>query len=463
MIGSTTIFLGLTAIVIFGLIVANLEAGLYILLISSVFFHPLDAYQLPIGGSNIRFLDILVVMFLIAWVIRLLFTKEYRTSFKSPANKFLYAVIGILCVFLIIGIIKRRNLITVLRDARAITYYSSAFVIAYIIQNHKQLKKMVKFLIVLSVFSLCYYYLMRALNKPFESGLSTVTLTTESYTRSFGFYSTWPYFAFSFFIIITSLLLNKLQLIRRLALWSLAIAFLFALLLILLRMYFLGLLSGSFLLFFLLWYEGKRTFIVKSLIASSAVIIILFSLYTTSKYNLMHHPIVERYLSIFTPSISTRAAMVTRQDRFEAILYFTRSERNPIFVGEGFGDTVRDLERRHLLWHSSLGWAFYRLGIIPSIVFYLALGGILLRTIIRSQNIMNAELKSIYYGFMCSFLFLLAISSTSGVLFDKVNEMTLVGFILGVFLSLDNIVNNMSEEGKSATEKQPVLTHLARR
>lgn len=154
--------------------------------------------------------------------------------------------------------------------------------------------------------------------------------------------------------------------------------------------------------------------------------------------------------------------MVTRQDRFEAILYFTRSERNPIFVGEGFGDTVRDLDRRHLLWHSSLGWAFYRLGIIPTIVFYLVLGGFLLRTMIYSRNVINIELKSIYYGFMCFFVFLLAISATSGVLFDKVYEMTLVGFTLGVFLSLDNIVNNMSEEDKSTIEKQPVLTPLGR-
>ena len=319
---------------------------------------------------------------------------------------------------------------------------------------------MVRVIIILSVISLFYYYLMRILNIPFESGLSSVTLTTERYTRSYGFYSTWPYFAFCFFIIL-NLLLNKLKLLHSLALWGLVIAFLSALLLTLLRMYFLGIVFGSFTLFFLLWCEGRQTFIVKSLIASLSVIIIFIFLYLYMPQNkLTSHPMVERYLSIFTPSISTRGAMATRQARFEAIFYFTRGERNPILIGEGFGDVVRNQRRRHLLWHSSLGWAFYRLGIIPTIVFYLVLGGFLLRTMIYSRNILNIELKSIYYGFMCFFVFLLAISSTSGVLFDKVYEMTLVGFTLGVFLSLDNIVNNMSEEDSYSLEKQSVLTPL---
>jgi len=447
---SLNIILILAVIAIFALMVVNLESGLYILLISSFLFHPLDAYQLPIGGSNIRFLDILVVMFLIAWIIRLI-TKKDSIPFKSPVNTFLYIIIGILFAFLIIGILKGRNAITVLRDARAIPYYLSAFAIACIIQNHEQLKKIVRILIILSLIGLFYYYLMRILNISFESGLSTLTLTTMRYTRAYGFYSTWPYFALSFFMLISFLMLNKFKPLQSLTLWCLAIAFLSALLLTLLRMYFLGAVSGCSILFFLLWYEGRRTFILKSLIILSVVIIIFICLYLYIPENkLIHHPMVERYLSIFTPSVSTKGAMVTRQDRFNAILYFTRSERNSIFIGEGFGDVVRDHSRRHLLWHSSLGWAFYRLGIIPSIVFYLVMGGFLIRTIIYSKKIIDIELKAIYYGFMCFYVFLLTISATSGVLFDKVNEMTLVGFTLGVFLSLDNIANDMSEEDKVA-------------
>lgn len=450
MIGTSSVVMIFVAILIFVLMLASLETGLYILLISSLFFHPLDVYKLPIKASNIRFLDILLAMFLVAWVIRL-FSKKDSIPSESPI-KFLYIIIGFLSVFLIIGVIRRHNPITILRDARSIVYYSIAFATACIIQNKRQLKKIVVVLLVLSVISLFYYYLMRILDKPFESGLSHVTLTSIRYTRSYGFYSTWAFFALYFFILANFIFLNKLKLLHSFVLWGLALAFLAGLLLTLLRTYFLGLLFGVCLFAVFLWFEERQTFIVKLLTFILIVTIISICLSYIPQNRLMHYPMVERYLSIFIPSVSTRAAMVTRQDRFEAILYFTRGEENSILIGKGFGDIIREEYRKHLLWHSSLGWAFYRLGIIPTIIFYSIMGLFLLRTIIHSKNIVNTELKSIYYGFMCFFVFLLAISATSGVLFDKVYEMTLVGFTLGVFLALDNIVNNMQEEDKVDTK-----------
>ena len=106
------------------LLLAHQEVGVYICLFSSMFFHPLDAQKIPVGGSNIRFLDILVVVFITGWAIQFAQGKSKVPQDKQP--RLLYLILVLLMFSLVRGVVRGHNLLTVLRDARAIAYYSSA-------------------------------------------------------------------------------------------------------------------------------------------------------------------------------------------------------------------------------------------------------------------------------------------------------------------------------------------------
>ena len=412
------------------LLLAHQEVGVYICLFSSMFFHPLDAQKIPVGGSNIRFLDILVVVFITGWAIQFAQGKSKVPQDKQP--RLLYLILVLLMFSLVRGVVRGHNLLTVLRDARAIAYYSSALAFASVLIKPNQLKRLVKYLMIFSVGTLAYYYLMRILNAPFESGLSYVTLTSNRYIRSYGIYSSWPFFAFAFFMLVSRITVMRPRGPVRILMWLLTGAFVYAILLLLMRTYFVGLVVGSMVIIVAFALQKGRRFAIKLAVTCTIVSLVLVVIIGFAPdSNLRRHPFFERYLSIFSPKVTTHAAAVTRQDRIDAILYFQKFQKGSSWLGTGLGEVQRDEQARFYLFHSSMGWALYRLGILSTLVLYLIFGCYMLIALKRSPEIADPDLQSIYYALLGFAAFLLALSPASGVLFDKINEMILLAFSMG--------------------------------
>lgn len=427
---------------------------LYILILFTIFFNPLIHYPykyylfLPIGGeSGANLLDVMSLAFLIGFI--LYFLSKRRRAFITKAEILLILLVLLLTIPAITGLKSGHTAISVFRDMKNPFYYFLALPLASCIDSERKLKKAINFILILSYWGLVYFWISKILNISYLSespgGARLIPLTSGTVKTAYGFYSTFPFFAFGYF---WNLSLYIAEHSKKFFLRS----FLFFLTI------FISLSRGAFVALIIstitFLYFSAKTFSkkidAKSMkflsIFTTALIsfIFIFQIITLENYTfaekLLKIPFVERYLSIIKPEITTQEAVASAEFRYKAITYFRyHKEENPNFnelIGYGYGEipyTPLKIELAEYLGHSAIGWGIFRLGLILFSIYLIILFALLKR--VGKFVLQNDEKfhKTLYIANLSWFVFNFIRAFPADTLFSNNTSSTMTLTIMLVF------------------------------
>lgn len=431
------------------LFLVNIKFGIYILFFVSIYWHALLPYQVNYGGINVDLPDALILILLVAFILKSVIKKA--PVIPTTLGKYFYLMLFVLILPIFVGFIHKHNILTIFRDARPVLYFMLAIPTMAIITDGKELKRLFRFIFILTIFALVFYYLTRFLQLPFRPTLSKVPLTSGESYCGYGFFSAYDYYALFSFIMISYILFQNKKFLQKCRTIIVISLLLFPIVFLLGRGLLFSTLVGTFFIYLAFLREQKLRGVYTTFRIGVFVILGVIVLMMMPKEQIKNNPLIERYGSFFNPSLSSVAARASIEYRLTGLTYFKQKENNNIWLGKGYGEagvTLWELSESEeivfklgYLGHSGYGWAFYRLGVFPSIIFFLTFAFIVFRLISKIRHITNIKIKSIYYGIsillFCSLLYSFGVA----VLFTESHYMIMVGVFFGILLNIDKIAD----------------------
>lgn len=378
----------------------------------AAYFQILETLQLPISQSNVHLLDLFVAMTLVGWILRwVLRLNTFRLSRRSG-----YLLAGILAILLfpaLVGFLRGNILVTILRDMRVPFYYITlSLLVVSSVQTRDDLIATLRGIILVVLPALLYYFVSWALGIPTAEGASTVVLSTGRYLR-YGLVTSWEYIMLCWLLSAAFFLTGVVKPGWRPWLIGLLLASTLALMALLVRGIYLGMLSGILTIaLFSHWVRKPQR-----LIGAGLVILLLGGLFVVADAAAglgLLRAVTERAASIVDPSASTSSSAANRETRLETTRFISGAARSPsdLFVGAGYGDRgsfaySRNSDLQALFRHSAYSWLFYRIGLVQGLLILLLFGVVVWRSgraVWRMENsLLRGCLVTIMAGFVANF------------------------------------------------------------
>jgi len=450
--------LGSSATTALALIVLGSAAAVYLILPSrwqmwtivaiAVYFQPLEALQLPISQSNVHLLDLFVAMTLFGWLVRwALQLHTFRLTQRSG-----YLLLGVLAILLfpaLVGLLKGNLLITILRDMRVPFYYIAlSLLVVSSVRTRDDLFLTLRGIVLVVLPALVYYFVSWALRIPTAEGASTVVLSTGRFLR-YGLVTSWEYLLFCWLMGVAFFLTGEVPPRWRPWLALLTLSCTVALMALLVRGIYLGMISGVLaIVLFSHWMRKPQR-----VLSAGLILLVLGGLLVVADAAAgtgLIRAVSERAASIVDPSASTSSSAANRETRLETTRFISNAARgasNP-FIGAGYGDRgsfaySRASELQALFRHSAYSWLFYRIGLVQGILILLLFGVIALRAGRLVWRMENSLLRGTIVTILAAFIANFFVGLGNNTIFDFFGAFSVqVVVALALLLKLDLLLES---------------------
>lgn len=409
----------------------------------AVYFQPLEALQLPISQSNVHLLDIFVAMALVGWLIRWAL-QMHTWQISRRSGYLLAAILAILLIPVWVGMARGNILVTILRDARVPFYYITLLLLVVSsLRTRDDLIVTLQGIALLTAPALVYYFISWALGIPTSEGASTVILSSGRYLR-YGLVTSWEYILLSWLLGLALLLTGSIPPHWRSWLISYTLLCTVALIALLVRGIYLGMIGGLFVVvLFSHWLRQPQR-----LISAGLVLLALGGLVVVADAAAgagLVAAVGERALSIVDPRASTSSSAANRETRLETTRFInsaTRGASNPL-IGAGYGDRgiyaySRDSELQALFRHSAYSWLFYRIGLVQGISILLLFAVVTWRAGRLAWRMENSLLRATIVTCLAAFVANFFVGLGNNTIFDFFGAFAVqVAIEFAVLLKLD--------------------------
>ena len=396
------------------------------------------------GLSTARFLviDLLLFAVYVAWLFQVI---SGRARFPSLSqNKSLYLFILVLLVPIGVGLAEDHLLETVLGGARTPYYFVMSLVVMSFAEDEKSLRKLLTAFLFVGIVSAAWGYLVYAFKIPIHTSLGFQMLTTGRAARHFGYHSSHVLLLVCILLLYNYLLVSETKLSTKCSAFICLLLFAAGLCLTLIRGLFIGMVSGFVVSTLIQRGKVKGTVMISTgLLAAVLGLLVLVSSSETIR-EIKRIPIVERYMSVVDPSVTTAESRESAEGRFKGIGIVEKAIQKSPLLGMGYGEYRKPRSARDvvdpvftLLVHSAVSWMLYRTGYIGTILLLICLMTFFVRGLKSFKTSAKGSLWKLSYGTACaSFMAICAASIGSNMMYGSDRFSPLFAICLGLLLSV---------------------------
>ena len=334
-----------------------------------------------------------------------------------------------------------------LRDMRVPFYYITlSLLVVTSVHTRDDLFVTLRGIVLLVLPALIYYFVSWALGIPTAEGASTVILSTGRYLR-YGLVTSWEYILFCWLMGMAFFLTGEVRPNWRPWLVVFTLTCTLALMALLVRGIYLGMLSGIMtIVLFSHWIRKPQR-----VLSAGLVILVLGGLFVVADAATgigLVRAVTERAASIVDPSASTSSSAANRETRLETTRFISNAASgasNP-FVGAGYGDRgsfaySRASDLQALFRHSAYSWLFYRIGLVQGILILLLFGAVAWRTGRLVWHMENSLLRAAIVTILAAFIANFFVGLGNNTIFDFFGAFSVQVIVaLALLLKLDLLV-----------------------
>ncbi len=375
---------------------------------------------IPLGSSELREIDLVVLVFLGVWVVRVILRG------RTPGMGMSWPIYGFVFLLLIpvpIGLVVGKPVETVLRDVRVPLYYATLLPMLDVLRNHADLRRLQRFIVIIGLVSMLTGIGLWLVNR--------FTGSSESLQQRYGIGSlnvmgTWLLFiavAFILFGDARSSLKRRAGVLVGLGLIQTYVASDT-------RSLYVGVLGGLLLLLVVPWLWHRRSRLAARLrqrwirwgivVCGVLLVLMVFMGLALAWSSLNVRDVIEnnmtlrRFYSLVDPTIEQYGAQ-NRDDRLLAVSYGLELGLNNYGLGLGYGDNsfvnldsdqIYGLVQRNgiennpgniieglLFYHNSFGWTFARLGFWLALLYFFLVLAVIVRAWRAAWQTRSADLR----------------------------------------------------------------------
>jgi hypothetical protein len=421
---------------------------LQLAILADAFYDAVEFLKPEFLTANFYFTDLVLSFVYVLWLFQMIFGRARLPAFSR--YKSLYFFIFVLLVPIVVGLAEGHVWQTVLRDARAPYYFVLSLAVISFVQDEQAMRKLLVTFLVVGTVSLAWAYVVWTFKIPVSTSLGYQLLTTGRVTRHFGYHSSHVLLLVCVLLLVNYLFLpggkgsTKVEAIVGALLFAVGLA------LTLIRGLFIGMIFG--LVVTVLIQKGKARAVVLLFlclfVGITALLVHISSPDTIREIEKM--PLVERYVSIVDPSVTTKESQDSAEGRLTGIgAAAKRIETQPL-LGAGYGERRRAVNEKDIVdpiysvvVHSSMSWMLYRTGYVGSIFLVVCLLTFFVRGIKSFMVSGNDRLRRFGYGTACTSFVAICIASAGGnILYGSDRFSSLFAIVLGLLLSRPRHVGN---------------------
>lgn len=404
-------------------LVIPLRRQLLIIVVIAIYFQPLENLQLPVSQSNIHLLDVFVAMAFVSWIVRWALRLHTLTLDRRAAS-LLLAIITLLLTPALVGLLQGNILITILRDMRVPFYYIALSLLTISsMRTHDDLFALLRDILLVTLPALAYYFISWALGIPTAEGASTVILSTGRYLR-YGLVTSWEYILLAWLCGLAFLSASNMRPTWRPWLLAVTLACTVALMALLVRGIYLGMMGGFVTILLLSGWLRTPQRLISAALVMAALAGLIVAADAAAGTGLLR-AVSERALSIVDPRASTSSSAANRATRLETTQIIgsaARGASNPL-IGAGYGDRgvyaySRNRELQALFRHSAYSWLFYRVGLLPGLLILALFGLIIWRSGRRLWQMPNSLPRACLVTVLAAFVANFFVGLGNNTIFD---------------------------------------------
>jgi hypothetical protein len=432
--------------------------ALQLAILAGAFYDAVEFLKPEILTANLYFTDLVLSFVYVVWLFQMMSGRVRLPAFSR--YKSLYFFMCVLLVPIFVGIAEGHVWQTVLRDARAPYYFVLSLAVISFVQDEQAMRKLLVTFLVVGTISLVWAYLVWAFKIPVSTSLEYQLLTTGRVDRHFGYHSSHVLLLVCVLLLVNYLFLQEGKGSTKAEAIAGALLFAVGLTLTLIRGLFIGMIFG---LVVTVLIQRRKTRAVAMLVLCLFVGIAALLLQISSPDTIREIekiPVVERYLSIVDPSLSTKESQDSAEGRLTGIgAAAKRIEKQPLF-GAGYGDRKRAVDEKDItdpiytvVVHSSMSWMLYRTGYVGTSLLVFCLLTFFVRGL-RSLVVRGKDrLRRLGYGTACaSFVAICMASAGSNMLYGSDRFSSLFAIVLGLLLSRTRYSGNNATSDQRPNE-----------
>lgn len=425
----------------------------FLMVAMAVYFPLVEQIKLPIASSNIHPLDVIMVMALGAWTLRLAL-KLNSIHFSARSIALLAIILGILLIPLIIGLVQHHLVTSILRDMRVPIYYAILIlVVGSSLRTPDDIPALVIGIVIVTAPAVVYFYIAWALGIHTTEGAASVVLNTGRYYR-YGLITSWEFIMFSWLSCVAFLVSGKVRADQRTWLLIYTGMTLLPLLVLLVRALYLGMLGGAIVIIGLSHWIRQPQRVLYFVVGAIMLGATLLAADAATGSGLLS-AVTERATSIIDPSASTSGSAANRETRLQAARFIARSTTNP-FIGAGYGDRglfsfSRSGELQALFRHSSYSWLFYRVGLVQGVFLLGVFLFIAASAARRIRPLADGRVRAAALAFLAAFIANLLVGFGNNTVFDFFGPFLIQPVTaLIVLLQLDQLLPHAAVQSDAA-------------
>ncbi len=407
------------------------------------FYDAIEFIKPGVSTASLTVIDLLLLVVYLFWFFLVMSGKMRLPSFFR--NKALYLFIFMLLIPVVTGLNSGHLLQTVLRDARAPYYFVLSLVVISFAKDEKSLRKLLTGLLVVGAACLLLDYTVYAFRIPVSTKLGFQRLASGVVSRHFGYHSSHVLLLVCILLLVNYLFVipdgkngGKFKLVVSLLL------FVTGLCLTLIRSLFIGMVSG--LVVTVLIQKGKaRWGVIFGVVLIAGFVTFLFQFASPETINgIIRIPVVERYMSIVDPSVTTEGSRQSAEGRLEAVSRILNNGiREHPFFGVGYGEFRKPRNENDLvdpflglISHSTMSFMFYRTGYVGTSVLLVCLLVFFVRGVTSFKLSSKNSWYRLGYGTTSAFLVAIFVTGTGGnMMYGSERFSPLIAMMIGLLLS----------------------------
>jgi uncharacterized membrane protein len=414
---------------------------LWLTVLLGAFYDAVEFIKPGLSTASLTVTDLLLTLVYLVWLFQMS-SGRLRLP-RLSQYKALYLFIIMLLVPIPVGLMQGRLLQTVLRDARAPYYFVLSLVVMSFATDEGAFKKLLKAFLVVGALSLAVDYAVYIFKIPVATSLAFQELTTGRVSRHFGYAST-----FVLLLVCILLLVNYLFIMpdgrkrRKKAIAGLLL-FVAGLCLTLIRGLFLGMVSGLVVAVLMQKGKAKVPILVGMVLLIGCMALLLHVASTEMTGTILRIPVVERYVSIVDPSVTTYNSRGSAEGRIQApgMIMKYGIQGHPV-LGVGYGefrkprgqwDVVDPLLT--LTVHSIMAWMLYKTGYVGTLVLLVCLLAFFIRGVRSFRLSAKRSWHKLGYGVASAFLAAIFVAGAgANTMFGSERCSPLVAIMIGLLL-----------------------------
>ena len=460
----------------------------YALFLASLMFTILAALPvrlfIPLGGSQLRETDILLLAFVALWIAGLCFLPTWP---RRPQHKLVWVLVLVLLCPVATGLASGKALAVVLRDFRTPAFFLAILPMLTVIRTYRDLERLMRFMTIVATISLLAGFVLWVKAPPAEGEPFRV-----------GIASTLPLVVWQLFLCVGLISFEKKARLRRFAWAYVLLALVFIFVANDIRSMYVGVVGALVFASVAALFGGRQLRVRRRIMELATGVIfvsgLLGALFLSVDYwgrgiqEMVKADLrLRRLYSLVDPTLGGELFVgfggTNRDDRLLGLTYgFELGARNAGF-GLGYGDNpfvdldpalIDVLVRRNalegmpgntvenmLFVHNSYGWAFGRLGLW----FALAYFGIVVRLCWRAWKAMlrtdSEPLRIILLGTLANVVYILLLGFGGAAFFDYTGQ-GLVPWLVCVTVLIRATFLANAASARTVSSRPTMLTALRR-